>query len=156
VVDWGSQKFTVIDMPFASRHYRMALDPSGSHLAISGPSQVRCYRADGIDETLPDPIWETDVVRGFIDRLRWVPGPSGRLVASTVGAAAEPALNGLYLLGGGGNLLGMHLLTTRSHVCPDEQQAGIRDVRAASLMSQQEVDLVAVADDSRLYVWSPY
>jgi hypothetical protein len=148
-----SRQLVVFDIPFASRHYRMAIDSSRSLLAISGPSQIQCFQVERIHGTLPDPVWRTDVARGFINRLIWT--SQGKLIASTVGRAAEPELNGLYLLRGDGELLGMHTLTTRSRVGSGDRQAGVRDVRATSLISREGTDIVAVADDSRLYVWSP-
>jgi hypothetical protein len=133
---------------------RLAASSPLKLLAITGAGRISCYSLDDVGIGLPEPLWTADKVRGYINRLAWVGMPYGpRLLLSTCGTMAGPHHNGVYLVTPDGAVERKHLVTSEANAM--FEVTGVRDVKAAVFSRADTVDILAIADDSRLYLWHP-
>jgi len=157
IVDWQSGKLiSVLDLPSAGIRPKLAANLERGAIVIGGMSDLCCYDLTNIYSGLLKVMWQTSEVHGYINRLFWVDVAKGtRLLASTCGSAARPRQNGIYLIQPTGKIDQAHYLSSSSEVGIGRGLAGVRDLKIASLTSPNAIVIVAVADDSHLYVWNP-
>lgn len=155
IVDRDSGEVSAVAIPASPiNNRRLAVSLPLKLLVITGASYISCYSLDAVGIGLPEPLWTTDRVRGYINRLLWVDTTHGpRLLLSTCGTMVAPHYNGVYLVTPDGAVEHKYLVT--SEATGMFGITGVRDVKAAVLSRVGAVDILAIADDSRLYLWHP-
>jgi hypothetical protein len=155
IVDRSSRKvIAVVATPTSMRNPRLAVSTRLGLLVIAGASRLTCYPLAQVEGDLPEPLWTSDDIRGYINRLSWIETSRGlRLLASTCGTMAAPHPNGIYMVTPSGAVEHRHYLA--SDAIQHFGLTGVRDVKASTFSRGDAVDIVAIADDSRLYVWHP-
>jgi Type I restriction enzyme R protein N terminus (HSDR_N)/PQQ-like domain len=154
VLDMKSyQLLHVIEVP-GGRDVPLALAPSRDVLVLGDIGRIAALDVETLARGRPEERWVTEDVPGLPSRIHWseVEGEEA-LFVGTVGAAALPERNGLYVLSDRGEVTSRHLLSTSQHGGGPINPAGIRDMRVVDLDGDGRPEVIAVADDARLYLW---
>jgi len=101
-------------------------------------------------------IWDSNEIIGAPVRMQWVATANDdTLVACTCGSAASPMPNGLYLFGPTGQLRQRYLMTNSGSNGPMNGPSGFRCFSVHDLDGDGRLEVIAAADDSKLYMWKP-
>jgi hypothetical protein len=153
VLDMKSyQLLYVIGVP-GGRDVPLALSRSREVLALGDIGRISAVDVDALARGRLEQHWVSESFPGLPSRLLWTElDGADVLVFGTVGAAALPERNGLYVLSNRGAVTKRHLLNTTQHGEIDHP-AGIRALRVVDLDGDGRPEAVAAADDARLYLW---
>jgi hypothetical protein len=143
---------SIITTAMGVSHPRIAANHTLGLLALAGIGRLDCYPIAALHDRLPEPFWTSRQVFGLINRLAWVETPRGhRLLLSTCGSAGQPQPNGMFVLTPEGAVEQKYYLSSSP---ASGRPTGVRAIKAATGFTRADsMDIVAVADDSRLYVW---
>jgi len=130
----------------------------GTYLFLSGGGGVARYSI-----FLTPPIhlhhdWTKVVVPGYLNRMRLF---GSHILVSTCGSMASPNLNQICLMSVEGEVLKtLEIDWQRGGSTLDDyswggEVAGIRDMQVADIDGDRQDEIIAISDNSYLYIWRP-
>jgi len=132
----------------------VAVDVPSNLVVVSDYSCLRAYHLQALREGDLAVAWSTREVPGVVQRAEWVNVRStSTLVVCTAGTAAFPKPNGLYLLTSNGEVRQKYVLQTEERT--QFGQPGFRALLVMDMDGDGNDEVVAVADDSSMYLWRP-
>jgi hypothetical protein len=161
LIEWATESIVAtFNLPFGTRYPKIAVELDSQLVALGAAGDIVCCKASDLLEARYDPFWRKNDFSGHVNRMSWVSvrGEKQLLIAARE-TAIPPSMRpgGIYLVDETGETVRAHVLSTKATMRGmfGPHPAGIRDVRNISGPADRDIELVAIASDSRLYMWRP-